>query len=217
MSRRFKYRRANVSTMACDDDGVVRGVERAFRERFSFARERKDAKRVGLFSKMMANAVHLGDLGDDENRAVIKSLSSEFGNLSAVETIYADKLAGNRFHFFVGSVPLSSIIDKANIEDEIPREIELALDGDSSIDDIVARMEVVYGMERTILKDGFDPSNPVLIEARKDRSYFKLVGGNHRIQAARNLVKAGLLSMDVAVPVAFFYHDRTKGTCKLLP
>jgi hypothetical protein len=70
--------------------------------------------------------------------------------------------------------------------------------------DLARHLYAVYYLERSILKEGFKKNKPVLLRLFWDDSgkwRLDLQGGNHRLQAMRNLMFRGKISKKTKIPV----------------
>lgn len=69
---------------------------------------------------------------------------------------------------------------------------------------------IIVGLEKAILKDGFSKDAPVLVgclRPNEDTGRIGLNGGNHRVQAVRNLIKAGKLPEGFKIPAIATFTD----------
>lgn len=74
--------------------------------------------------------------------------------------------------------------------------------------DIRYHVNKIIKLENRILKQGFDDKQPILLELNKELEY-KVNGGHHRIQAVRNLIKAGVYSDDFQIPCLIYIDKKT--------
>lgn len=181
-----------------------------FHDHFSLEGDREDAKDMGEFKKIEKKMVRFSELGRKKQDAMIDALTGEFTSIRRNDPhFHGVSLDDPRFRFFVGKVPVQWIVDITVIE----RDIENAFDDENyPIEDIDNVLNYVVSLEKNIIHNGFDELRPLLLTTRG--GYFMLLGGNHRLQAVRNLMKAKALEKDYEVPVAIYDYRMEGETCR---
>lgn len=185
-----------------------KGLYEYFQEHFSFARERKAKKNTAGFDSIVSRMVPYKKLSRDQKSALDHAFYGEFTRPDLATARFGSGLDSPDFTFFVGKIPVSWISDVATPEIQIESLFYVPV----CEQDIQHEIFYIAELEETIKKNGFDETMPVLLAVGKD-GYFKLIGGNHRLQAVRNLVKSGDLAKDHDVPVAVYRFTRNGKTC----
>ncbi len=76
--------------------------------------------------------------------------------------------------------------------------------------DYLWHIRKVEDIENSIIEKGFESEHPLLLYYMKEPyPSIALTGGNHRLQAVRNLISKGKLPKSTKVPAIFIYNSKS--------